>query len=128
MHDTWYFAYDSNLSKGRKQERTGLIRYAKRAFLRDYRLAFNKRSLNGTVYANIQKAEGEIVRGVIYVCDAEAMAELDHYEGAMGGHYERQPVEVELEGGIRQPAIAYVTCQEHCVRKATPRLNTLATF
>ena len=125
MSDTWYFAYGSNLSKGRIQKRTGLIRCAKRALLRDYRLVFNKRASKGNVYANIQKAEGVTVWGVIYLCNAEAMAKLDHYEGVKGGHYERQPVEVQLEDGSRQAAIAYVACVEQIVSEGMPSAEYL---
>jgi gamma-glutamylcyclotransferase len=108
MSDTWYFAYGSNLSKGRKEERTGLIRCSLRARLKDYRLAFNKKATKGSVYANIvSKAESE-VWGVIYLCDPEAMAELDRLEGVMGGHYERVLIAVELDNGTQQSAEVYV--------------------
>ena len=108
MSDTWYFAYGSNLSKGRKEDRTDLIRCSLRARLKGYRLAFNKKATKGGVYANIvSKAESE-VWGVIYLCDPEAMAELDRFEGVMGGHYERMPVTVELDDGTQQSAETYV--------------------
>ena len=108
MSDVWYFAYGSNLSKGRKQERTGLIRCSHRVRLTGYRLAFNKKATKGSVYANIVRKEESEVWGVIYLCNPEAMATLDRLEGVMGGHYERVLVAVELDDGTPQSAEAYV--------------------
>lgn len=120
MNDTWYFAYGSNLSKGRKQERTGLIRCEIRAKLRDYRLAFNKKATGGGVYANIVAENGCSVWGVIYLCNSHAMAELDRREGVMGGHYERIPITVELEGGEIRSAETYVAGSTYIVSEGEP--------
>ena len=120
MSDSWYFAYGSNLSKGRKQERTGLIRRSLRARLRDYRLAFNKEASGGGVYANIVPEEGSEVWGVIYLCDPTAMTQLDRNEGVMGGHYERVTVEVELEDGSSCEAETYIAGKNYVVSEDTP--------
>ena len=81
--DIWYFAYGSNLSMDRTQQRTGSIRSARKACLKDYRLAFNKGGLGGEVYANIVPSPGDVVWGVVYLCDQEAMAGLDDFERAI---------------------------------------------
>src|SRR5262245_20567970 len=107
--DVWYFAYGSNLSPARMEERVGTIRKSVRCFLRNYRLAFNKRaSKAGEVYANIIPSEGDRVWGVIYLCDSDAMQNLDVWEGVSGGHYYREQVEVVADGSSAFGAIADV--------------------
>ncbi|MEY3175150.1 MAG: hypothetical protein RLZZ436_3064 [Planctomycetota bacterium] len=120
MSDVWYFAYGSNLSKGRKQNRTGLIRRAVRAKLPDYRLVFNKQGAAGGVYANIRREPGEVVWGVVYLCDSNAMAELDLWEGVMGGHYDRTAITVELEDGSPCNAEVYVAGERYVVEEQSP--------
>jgi cation transport regulator ChaC len=120
MSDSWYFAYGSNLSKGRKQERTGLIRRAVRARLRNYRLAFNKEASGGGVYANVVPEEGSEVWGVIYLCNPTAMTQLDRYEGVMGGHYVKVSVTVELEDGSLCDAETYIAGEDYIVSEGTP--------
>lgn len=120
MSDVWYFAYGSNLSKGRKQNRTGLIRRAIRAKLPDYRLVFNKQGASGGVYANVRHEPGQVVWGVVYLCDPEAMAKLDLFEGVMDGHYERTPVTVEMEDGALCNAEMYVAGERFVVSEKSP--------
>ncbi len=120
MSDSWYFAYGSNLSKGRKQERTGLIRRAVRARLRNCRLAFNKEASGGGVYANVVPEEGSEVWGVIYLCNPTAMTQLDRYEGVMGGHYVKVSVTVELEDGSLCDAETYIAGEDYIVSEGTP--------
>lgn len=93
--DTWYFAYGSNMSVDRKEERTGTIREAIRCRLKGYRLAYNKKASKAGVYANIMPDEKCEVWGVAYLCDEAAMRKLDGYEGVSGGHYVRAKVVVE---------------------------------
>jgi len=120
MNDSWYFAYGSNLSKGRKQERTGLIRRAVRARLRNHRLAFNKEASGGGVYANVVPEEGSEVWGVIYLCNPTAMTQLDRHEGVMGGHYVKVSVTVELEDGSLCDAETYIAGEDYIVSEGTP--------
>ncbi len=120
MSDVWYFAYGSNLSKGRKQIRTGLIRRAIRAQLHGYRLAFNKEASDGGVFANIVPSADGVVFGVIYLCNPDAMAELDRREGVMAGHYQRTSVRVCLEDGTSCEAQTYVAGDHYTVPESHP--------
>lgn len=120
MSDTWYFAYGSNLSKGRKEDRTGLIRCSLRARLKGYRLAFNKKASKGSVYANIVRKEESEVWGVIYLCNPEAMAELDLREGVMDGHYQRVQITVELDDGTQRSAETYIAGQKYVGSEEKP--------
>lgn len=69
MREHWYFAYGSNLSTAQMEERTGPITRVKRDRLRGYRIAFNKRSGDGTGKANIVPDARGIVWGVVYRCE-----------------------------------------------------------
>jgi len=106
--DEWYFAYGSNLSVDQKEMRTGRIRKATKCRLPGHRLAFNKEGRHGEVYANIMPDAKSEVWGVAYLCNPEAMNELDRFEGVPGGHYHREKVEVVTETGEKLSAVAYV--------------------
>ncbi len=119
--DIWYFAYGSNLSMDRKQRRTGLIRSSRPACLKDYRFAFNKGGAGGEVYANIVPSPGDVVWGVVYLCDPEAMASLDEYEAVETGDYWRHPVEVEATDGELLRAEVYIAGDDFVIADSRPR-------
>lgn len=119
--DIWYFAYGSNLSMDRKQQRTGLIRSARTAFLKNYRFAFNKGGAGGEVYANIVPSPGDVVWGVVYLCNPQAMASLDHYEAVETGDYWRRPVEVETSDAELLKAEVYIAGESFLIADGRPR-------
>jgi gamma-glutamylcyclotransferase len=108
--DRWYFAYGSNMSRNRKEERTGTIRDARRCQLLGYRFAFNKRNskVPGTAFANIVIDDTSAVWGVAYLCNQDAFERLDQFEGVRSGHYQHLPVSVVLDSGDTLNAITYV--------------------
>jgi gamma-glutamylcyclotransferase (GGCT)/AIG2-like uncharacterized protein YtfP len=121
MSDTWYFAYGSNLSVDRKMARTGAIRKAVRCRLPAYRIAFNKRpDLDVGAYANIIPDASEAVWGVAYLCDEDAVAELDGYEGVSGGHYRHEIVEVVTDTGEVLRALAYTAGDDRLCEERRP--------
>lgn len=125
--DCWYFAYGSNLSKERKSKRTGNIRKALVARLPQYRFSFTKIGLrSGEIYANIEKDEQSEVWGVAYLCNAEAIQELDRYEGVSGGHYEHAEVTLELENGEEPQALTYIAGKKHICAPSKPSAEYLA--
>jgi gamma-glutamylcyclotransferase len=103
----WYFAYGSNLSKGRIEQRTGLLPSARTACLKGHRLAFNLHA-GEAIYANIVPCSRSIVWGAAYWCSREMMDALDRYEGVAIGYYGRSRVEVETDDGERIQAETYV--------------------
>lgn len=72
----FYFAYGSNLKEQRLKERfnnyAGLIHTHFNTELRDYKLIFNKKSIDNSSKANIQGNSGSTVKGVCYEVDEEA--------------------------------------------------------
>jgi len=75
-----------------------------------FRLAFNKPMYDDPThaYANIIPADDHVL-GVLYDCTPADMTHLDIVEGVAQGHYEQQPVSVEVNGESID-AIAYVGC------------------
>jgi len=118
--DTWYFAYGSNLSMDRKQERTGAIRNARLACLKGYRFAFSKGGPRGEVYANIVPSACDVVCGVVYLCNRQTMASLDIYEGVETGDYRKIAVEVETVDGELLKAEAYIAGDDFVVEGGRP--------
>ncbi len=119
--DTWYFAYGSNLSVDRKERRTGGIRTVRLCRLPGYRLAFNKRSDDKTVKANIIDDESNEVWGVVYLCDEAAMTRMDKCEGVDGGHYRRQKIQVITAPEEMQiDAVTYVAGEEFICPEGEP--------
>jgi gamma-glutamylcyclotransferase len=105
--DPWYFAYGSNLHHAQLIKRCGQLSASdeppRLVRLPNYRLAFNLDGGDGEVYANII-TPGNGVLGVIYRCNAAALAKLDVYEAG----YDRLEVTVVDEQGYSLPAIAYI--------------------
>jgi gamma-glutamylcyclotransferase len=103
----WYFAYGSNLSQCRMEQRTGAVPPARKAWLNHYRLSFNLHA-DEAIYANIVPSPQSIVWGVAYWISGEMMNALDGYEAVAIGHYRRSWVEVETEDGERLRAATYI--------------------
>lgn len=122
--DTWYFAYGSNMSVDRKEERTGTIRQALRCRLNGYRLAFNKRAGDGSVYANIIPDEKSEVWGVAYLCDEAAMRKLDKKEGVAGGHYVRANVVVNASDRLLE-CVTYIAGPNYVCDEGIPARDYL---
>jgi cation transport regulator ChaC len=73
-----YFAYGSNMNPARMIARN--MRFTRREFavLHDYRLIFNKKATDGNYsYANIERAAGSVVEGVLYEFPDEDIPNLD---------------------------------------------------
>lgn len=116
---TWYFAYGSNLSKGRMEQRTGLVPTARTACLKHHRLAFNVHA-GEAIYANIVPCDESVVWGAAYWCSRQMMDALDKFEGVATGCYRRAAVEVEAENGERLQAIAYVGGKSFVAEEGLP--------
>lgn len=82
----WYFAYGSNMSLNRMNERGIKINEYTSAKLENYELRFNKISKKQGAVANIVPKQGSIVEGVLY--NVDNIEQLDKYEG-FPEHYKR---------------------------------------
>lgn len=115
----WYFAYGSNMWIDQMVERTGPLMQGedgpRKAFLPNYRLAFNVPGDNGQVFANVV-CPGDGVIGVLYRCSPEALRRLDEFEFG----YERRRVQVTLENGEAREAFIYIADGANILEGRTP--------
>jgi gamma-glutamylcyclotransferase (GGCT)/AIG2-like uncharacterized protein YtfP len=95
-----------------KENRTGNVREVKVAWLVGYRIAFDKRGIDGTGKANIVPDAARTVWGVVYRCSPEALDRMDVHEGTADGHYDRTDVQVRYKPGDGTEAVTVeaVTC------------------
>jgi len=94
-----YFAYGSNLMAERMRERGAEFFSARPAVLRDHRLAFDKAGRDGTGRANVTRALGGQVHGVLYELAPDGLDTLRIFESG----YDLVDVLVEctrLDGGV----------------------------
>lgn len=103
-----YFAYGSNLMAERLRERGVGFVSARPAVLRDHRLAFDKAGRDGSGRANVIRALGGQVHGVLYELTLDALDTLKLFEAG----YDLADVLVEcarLDGGVEVlPARTFV--------------------
>lgn len=102
---TRYFAYGSNMLTARMMERVPSACVLKRAFLRDYKMVFNKKSADGSAKANLIRADGAVTWGVLYTISPDHLQTLDRYEKG----YNRKMVTVETENGRSYDAWTYIS-------------------
>lgn len=112
-----YFAYGSNMLTARLERRVGPVELVGRARVAGRRLAFHKRSGDGSGKCDIPVAESpsEEVHGVVYEMPDSALEELDRFEGG----YSRALLEVELSGDPVE-AHAYLAQSVHVDPGARP--------
>lgn len=101
------FVYGSNLDPKRLQGRCPSVRGRRGARLLDHRLVFNKIALerNGSGYANVAPAPGEVVEGALCEMDRDDLMRLDRFEGHPR-HYSRRLMAVVAGSG--EPDVAWV--------------------
>ena len=88
-----YFAFGSNMSAQRMNERLGWSPSSSGAILLDYEMIFNKHSNDGGK-ANIMSSPGNIVEGILYSVIEEDLLILDKYEGVAAKQYKRHEIKV----------------------------------
>ena len=100
-----YFAYGSNMLKARLCSRIGSVKAIGRAFLKDKKVLFNKRSVDGSGKANLVASLGDVTWGVLYEISVQDLDTLDKVESG----YDRISVQVwDLDGNIVE-AVSYVS-------------------
>src|SRR5262245_27641139 len=90
-----YFAYGSNLSSRRLEERVPGARARGRARLAGYRLVADKPGRDGSAKVNIAPDPAGLVWGALFEVEASDLAHLDRHEGG----YERFEVSVDAGAG-----------------------------
>lgn len=106
-----YFAYGSNMSLKRLEDRIGTVKHQGVATLKDYTFLFNKKGKDGSGKANIEPRAQEEVKGVIFELAYSQLSELDPFEGAPA-HYERKIVDVCDKQGNLVEVMTYVAREQ----------------
>lgn len=115
-----YFAYGSNMLLDQMRGRCPSAAFVCIATLADYRLAFTrtaKGNWKGYGVADVVRATGEKVWGVVLQIDESDVAELDRSEGYQPSRaknaYRRTQVQVLCDGDTSRPleAQTYVVCE-----------------
>ena len=105
----YYFAYGSNMSVQRMNERGVVFTRRIPAVLYGYRLEFNKLASKNPKegYANIIPDQSKKVEGALYEISDNSLERLDNYEG-YPTHYERVKIRVQLNDRQEVEAVAYI--------------------
>lgn len=121
-----YFAYGSNMSPARMASRECNVFAARKAYLHNFDIAFNKRSksLFNTGFANLKQSPGSVVEGILYETDDNSLAKLDRFEG-YPHHYQRVQMMVVTEKG-EEIAEVYVAKSEWITEGLRPSKEYLA--
>lgn len=93
-----YFAYGSNMNPDRVLERGLVFDHLAGARLDGFRLAFDKtsRQHSGVGHANIVRAPGEVVEGVLYwLAGTAEIGKMDRFESAPVS-YSREVIQVRV--------------------------------
>lgn len=103
--NTLYAAYGSNLNIKQMSQRCPTAEIYGTGRIADYRLAF--KALGMCAYATIEPCKGEHVPVAVWKIGERDEKNLDRYEG-FPTHYEKQMVEVVLDGGAVAECMVYV--------------------
>ena len=116
----YYFAYGSNLHPLRLTERVPSARMIGSVELANHRLAFHKRSRDGSGKCNLQQTgiHTDRVFGAIYALESEHKSLLDSYEG-VGSGYLDEPLEILYQGQIYD-CFTYRAQPSHIVEDLLP--------
>ena len=115
-----YFAYGSNMDMAEFEANYKTSRAIELAWLNDYRLAFDKiakRDHNSSV-ADIVKAPGDTVFGILYYLNEKEIPKLDAQEGG----YEKIQVTVHGKNGETHDAVTYTVIDKKALPNSNPKL------
>lgn len=120
-----YFAYGSNLDEDQMRDRCGDTVIVAAGFLRDFRLAFTRRSSGwcGGV-ADVVPSPGSQVWGIIYTIPDEGLCALDRHEG-YPRHYQRFLASIETSTDTIDAWTYFVVDKEEFVAPRRQYLDIL---
>lgn len=98
-----YFAYGSNMSEARLNERNITFNFNAVGRLTGYKLSFNMRCSDGSAKVNIMESPGDVVWGVLYQIKVEDLRKLDQFEDG----YTRKRLKVEKVDGSFKDSFRY---------------------
>lgn len=125
----WFFAYGSAMNSTRLAGRGVKFYSIEPAYIDNYQLKFNKRSVDGTAKANIVPATDEKVYGLLYKLPKSELHKLDNIEGLTSGHYYRTSMQAITMDGEVFMAEVYIANAKYLVddEKAVPSEQHIST-
>jgi len=119
-----YFAYGSNMLRGRLERRLQGLERVCTAYLPGYRLRSDKMSDDGSNKANIESFKDGEVWGVLWAVPIKERRGLDRAEGCFPerrkSHYQPHDVTVFDENGRSRRAMTYIACEGRRSEKDLP--------
>lgn len=103
-----YFAYGSNMLKARIRQRVPSATVRGIAELPGYRLAWHKKSQDGSGKCDIVAEPGASVFGAVYEIPGAEKAKLDSAEG-LGAGYNEKTITVRMDGANLDVLVYYAT-------------------
>lgn len=103
----FYFAYGSNMSSKRLNDRINIEDIIGATKLNHYELRFNSISIDNSAKCNIVEKDLSVVWGVLYKIAASELPKLDAFEGAPNS-YKQKTVFVISPSGTEYKALTYV--------------------
>ena len=105
-----YFAYGSNMDWAQMQQRCPSARFLNRATLADRQIAFTRKSVSRRCgVADVVRAAGQRVWGVVYEIEETEVGKLDECEGYQSGRawnaYWRRECTVFLDDDAQNPLV-----------------------
>jgi hypothetical protein len=111
-----YFAFGSNMSRRRLEDRVGDVVVWGRGTVHGYRHRFDKLGFDGTAKGNIEPSSGHEVVGVLYRLTRSQVDTLEAFEGG----YARTRI-VAIDGrGRRIDAVTFVAVAPGCDVSPSP--------
>ena len=101
-----YFAYGSNMSVHRLQERVSSANPLGMGWIPEHKLMFHKTSKDGSGKCDIVPSDACTVFGVLFEIDSSQEQTLDQYEGLNHG-YRKKTCSVQVGEGRCMPALIY---------------------
>jgi len=98
-----YFAYGSNMNSAQMVTRCPGAEAVGAAHLMDYRFLINSRGV-----ATVIAQGGSHVWGILWSISADNEKSLDRYEGVSLGYYRRATLDLDVPGGQKFHALAYL--------------------
>lgn len=104
----FYFAYGSNLSIRRLQQRVDTARLVTQGFLKEHTLIFHKIGRDGSAKCNAfyTGKQDDLLYGAVYIIDPLQKTHLDNAEG-LGNGYEIKQVTIIAEDARKIGAFTY---------------------
>ncbi len=116
----YIFSYGSNTLLLRIKERVSSVQVVSKHELKNYQLAFNKQSIDGSTKANIVETGDpkDSVWGVVHKIKSEHKLVLDRYE-ALGMGYDQMTFNLKLSGSA-QTIYAYMATEPQYLADGQP--------